>query len=200
MTRQIEHILDELLVLRCQDGEADAAEQLFRRWQPRLHRHAWRMAGQADLADDAVQDAWIAILRSIKRLSDPATFPSWAYRIVTRKVVDLVRSRQRQRRLQQQASDQTPRAEPSAESAGDDGSIDLVRQAIRTLPLDTRALLSLKYSEDLSIRALARVFDINPGTVKSRLFHAREQLRAAMERLASEETTTESEVCHDRQT
>ena len=112
MKRQVDDILDELLVLRCQDGEAGAVDQLFRRWQPRLRRHAWRMTGEHDLADDAVQDAWMAILRGLSRLSDPATFPTWAYRIVTRKVVDLIRRKQRQRRAQQNLADQTPRQPP----------------------------------------------------------------------------------------
>ncbi len=201
MTRQVEHILDELLVLRCQDGESAAAEQLFKRWHPRLRRHAWRMTGQHDLADDAVQDAWMAIMRGIRRLGDPATFPAWAYRIVTRKVVDLIRKNQRQRRAQQTVADQTPRETRSTTGKHEtDDTLELVRSAMRTLPVETRALLSLKYSEDLSITALARVFEINPGTVKSRLFHAREQLREAMQRLMTDHTDTESEVCHDKQT
>ena len=64
---------------------------------------------------------------------------------------------------------------------------------MRTLPADTRALLALKYAEDLSVREIARVFNINQGTVKSRLFHAREKLREQIERL-HERSGIESEV------
>ena len=102
MRRTIESIQDELLVLRCQDGEVKAFEQLIARWAPRLLRHAMRLTGEGEAAREVAQDAWMAIVKGIRRLNDPAGFRAWAYRIVSHKCADWVRSRTRQRGLQRE--------------------------------------------------------------------------------------------------
>jgi len=70
---------DELLVLRCQEGDAEAFELLVGRWQGRLWRHAWRLTGDENAAWDAVQETWVGISRGIVRRADAAAFPAWAY-------------------------------------------------------------------------------------------------------------------------
>ena len=80
---QQDRLNDELLVLRCQEGDAEAFELLVGRWQRRLWRHAWRLTGDESTAWDAVQETWVGISRGISRLVDPAVFSAWAYRIVT---------------------------------------------------------------------------------------------------------------------
>lgn len=80
--KQREQILDELLVLRCQAGDRAALDLLVERWNPRLLRLARRLT-QSDDADEVVQEAWLAIVRGVARLQDPALFPSWALRIAS---------------------------------------------------------------------------------------------------------------------
>src|SRR3546814_4868411 len=72
------------LVASAQAGSREALDQLVRRWQPRLAAHALRLTGERDLAMDAVQLAWGAIVKGIARLEDPRAFPAWAYRIASR--------------------------------------------------------------------------------------------------------------------
>lgn len=81
-------VYDELLVLRCQEGDQDALDELVARWQRRLFDHARRLTQQTDAAWDVVQEAWMAIVRGIGRLQDPASFRPWAYRIVTFKCTE----------------------------------------------------------------------------------------------------------------
>jgi RNA polymerase sigma-70 factor, ECF subfamily len=88
---------DELLVLRCQEGDAEAFEALVGRWQRRLWRYAWRLTGDESAAWDALQEAWIGISRGIGRLADAAAFPAWAYRIVSNKCRDSIRRDLRRR-------------------------------------------------------------------------------------------------------
>src|SRR5688572_19363110 len=90
--------LDELLVLRCQDGDASALDELVCRWQPRLLRHAWHLTRRADAASDVTQESWLGIVRGIGRLADPAMFRAWAYRIVTHKCADWTKRRRNERR------------------------------------------------------------------------------------------------------
>ena len=93
--RTAEDIHDELLVMGCQDGDGQSLIALVNRWQPRLLCHAMRLTREHEAAMDVVQDAWVAIVRGIRRLDDPACFAPWVYRIVTNKCADWTRQRQR---------------------------------------------------------------------------------------------------------
>ncbi len=174
-----ERINDELLVLQCQEGDSAAFEALVDRWQPRLWRHAWRLTGEQNAAWDVLQEAWIAVNRGLRRLEDPAAFPAWAYRIVSRKCHDWVRREQRQRRtVDTYAQEMRPQEEH--ESAGDSKADDL-REALRRLPGQDRAILALRYEEEFSTAQIGEILRIPPGTVKSRLYYARERLRKYLE-------------------
>jgi RNA polymerase sigma-70 factor (ECF subfamily) len=162
-----------LLVIRCQTGDHKCFDLLARRWQRRLWRYAQRLTGSDDAAWDITQETWMAILRQIRKLSDPAWFAAWTYRIVRNKAADYCRSASRQRSL---AETVAGRQEASDEPHRDD-SCDAVAEAMRQLPPDSKELLMLRYGECLNILELAVVLGIPAGTVKSRLHHAREQLR-----------------------
>lgn len=186
MSRTQEDIQDELLVLQCQDGDENALKSLIARWQPRLGRLAWRLTAEREAARDIVQDAWLAIVRGIKRLDDPARFRAWAYRIVTNKCTDWTRRRIVQRNATKELQDAAAsrrRDEPSDADAG--GDVGLLRAALTKLPEQQRAILSLHYLDGMGVAEIARVFGVPPGTAKSRLYHARERLKQALERVNS---------------
>jgi len=183
MPRTLQDIQDELLVIRCQDGEADALDELIARWQVRLHAHAWSLTRDAEAAADASQEAWLAIAGGLGRLSDPTWFGPWAYRIVTHKCADWTRAQQRRRALVKGARDERP-ARPEAEPHHDDDAACL-RDALCRLEPDSRAILSMHYLGQMNVNQIAMALDIPAGTVKSRLYHAREALKAAFERQES---------------
>ena len=168
------------MLFRSRAGDAPAFAQLVTRWQERLWRHALRLTGSSESAWDALQESWLAIARGIPGLADPARFRRWSYTIVTRSAVNLVRQRAHERATAPETLDGH-----SAPSDDDDPSADEVarlRRALERLPNETRALVSLRYLEGLELAELAEVFGIPEGTVKSRLHHARAQLRAHLER------------------
>ncbi len=177
MDKARERVIDELLVMRCQGGSRECFDLLVRRWQRRLWRYARRLIGSNDAAWDVMQETWIVILRQIRKLSDPAWFAAWAYRIVRNKCADHCRRANRQRNLtdalaeRQRANDDPPQ----------EGPRDAVAEALRRLPPDRQELLTLRYGQDLNIIEIAVVLGIPAGTVKSRLHHAREQLRQILE-------------------
>jgi RNA polymerase sigma-70 factor (ECF subfamily) len=180
--RDVQRIEDELLVLDAQAGDARAQRLLFERWNPRLFRHARRLLGEAEAAREVAQEAWLAIVRGLVRLEDPARFPAWAYRIVTHKAADLIRQRRRRPAgMADAGAVPAPEVEPGA---GHDELAQL-RRALRRLSPDHRAVVSLFYLEQLSIHEIAHALAIPAGTVKSRLFHARKQLQAELERTTS---------------
>ncbi len=180
MLRSAHDIQDELLVYRCQDGEADALRELVERWHGRLFAHAFRLTGQREEAADAVQDAWLAIVRGIRRLDDPARFRSWAYRIVTYKAIDRVRRAQRQRKTLRVAaeSSEVERIESRAEQTDE---MDALRAGLSELSGDRRAILTMFYLESMPMSEIAVALGIPVGTVKSRLHHARLTLKETLE-------------------
>ncbi len=184
--RRREHILSELLVLRVQGGSAEAFRELVQLWQQRLVAYALTLLpGDHDAANDAVQDAWLAAMRGINRLNDPARFPGWIYRIVSNKCADDIRRRQSQRGAAEKLADETssisPPPDPGAEEAEEE-ELSLLRVAMEAMPQKRRALLRLHYVDGLSTNEIAEALSIPRGTVKSRLYHAREELRKIVNR------------------
>lgn len=180
--REPDDILDELQVLEIQGGQLDALPPLIRRWQPRLARLAWRLTGDRDAAGDIMQETWLAIVRGIRGLDDPSRFRSWACRIVARRCADWVRRRRQDRRAADHLADRTSARPPpvhDGEEACDE--VRRLREALSGLPSDQRAVLTLHYLEGMKLEEIAGVLGIPAGTVKSRLFHAREQLRRVLE-------------------
>lgn len=166
-------VLDELLVLQCQAGDAEAMDEIVMRWQPRLWRHARRLSGADDVAADLTQEAWIAIVHGIRGLADPAMFRAWTYRIVANKCADWMRRQQRER---------IAAVDYEAVAPTEDRSQDELQTALRGLPADRREILVMRYLDEFSTAEIAVVLSIPEGTVKSRLHHARNHLREALER------------------
>lgn len=154
-------------------GKADFAA-LFRLCDPGLRAHARRLCDDAETARDIAQEAWIAIARALPGLRDEGAFLAVALRIVTR-----VAARDLGRRLRGRAADQGFAGMQAGVAPEPDGG-DLAA-AIAALPPAQRAALALFYLEGLSVAEVAHALDIPPGTVKTRLMHARARLRAHLE-------------------
>lgn len=184
MNRTQEDIQDELLVMQCQDGDDAALKALITRWQPKLGRLAWRLTAEREAARDIVQDTWLAIVRGIYNLDDPARFRSWAYRIVSHKCADWTRRQvvQRNAAKELQASAVLTRDDYTKES---DSTSDVarLRNALTRLPDEQRTILSLHYLDGMSMKLIAHVLRVPYGTVKSRMHHARNRLKAVLERV-----------------
>jgi RNA polymerase sigma-70 factor (ECF subfamily) len=180
MKRDPEDVLDELLLLRCQAGEAAALDLLATRWNRRFTGFAYRLTGETEAARDVVQEAWLSIVRGLRRLQDPASFRSWAYRIVHRKAVDRLRGVRRRRVLRQRLS-----VEPVAEVQEPDldgaEALPRLRAAMTRLAPERRAMLRMFYSDGMTTREIAASLEIPEGTVKTRLFHTRKQLKSLLE-------------------
>jgi RNA polymerase sigma-70 factor (ECF subfamily) len=177
MTVEASRLLDEYLLASARAGDSKAFDLLARRWQKKLLAHAWRLLGDPEAARDAVQEAWIEIVRGLPGLRDERTFAAWAFRIVTRRCARSIGSAVRRRKLAA-AIEPADGAAPDA-ATGLDG--DRLRAALRALPEEQRAAIALFHLEELSVAEVAVALDVPAGTVKTRLMHARRKLRAALE-------------------
>ncbi len=167
--------LDAYLAAAARTGDRKSLALLFRRWNPRLVAHAWRLLGDRDLAGDAVQEAWVEIVRGLARLADTGAFAAWAYRITSRRCAKAIGRAVRDRRAATAVE-----ADEAATAAPEPDRL-LLRQAIDALPPDQRAAIALFYLEDMSVAEVAVALAVPAGTVKTRLMHARHKLRAALE-------------------
>ena len=166
-------VYDELLVLHVQAGDRAALDRLVRRWHPRLLRSARHfLSGDAEAARDVVQQSWIAIMRGLPALRDPARFPAWAFGILRRRAASAVRGEQRWR------AQPAPPGCTSDISEGCGAETDLaLRRAFAALPADQRVAATLFFVEGLTLAEIAAAADIPVGTAKTRIFTARRKLK-----------------------
>ena len=164
---------DELLVTFARAGDREALERLARRWHPRLLRTARRLVG-SDMAAGAVQDCWVSILRGIAGLRDPGRFAPWAFGILRRRCADAIRQAQAERsRGDPTAVEDLPGPALAEEALA-------IAQAMAALPPEQGLAAHLFFVEGLTLAEIADVQGVPEGTAKSRLFHARRRLKAAL--------------------
>jgi RNA polymerase sigma-70 factor (ECF subfamily) len=177
MGREKERVLDAYLVSSVRVGDRGAFDVLARRWNGKLITHAWRLLRDEELAKDAVQEAWVEIVRSLSRLRDENAFAAWAYRIVSRRCARQIGRLQGERRLAAEL-DSAPDEQIGPAPAFD---VETAQQALRLLPPGQQAAVALFYLEEMSVAEVAVALDVPAGTVKTRLMHARRKLRDALE-------------------
>ncbi|MCL2640233.1 MAG: RNA polymerase sigma factor [Phycisphaerales bacterium] len=172
-----QRIEEELLVLRCQEGDPAAMEQLVLRWQERLWHHARRLSGNDEAAWDVLQEAWMAMAGRMRSLNDPAAFGGWAYQIVSHKCRDWIR-----REMRGRAALEAYREMPEeGEDEWLQKKYEEVKALMERLSGAERAILALVYEEGFDMGQVAEILGVPAGTVKSRLFHARRKLRELYE-------------------
>ena len=166
------------LVLRCQEGDTLSFQELYRRYQQRIRATLYQLCG-SEMLDDLVQEVFLRVWKGLPKLKEPSYFSTWVYRITWNVATD------KRRKFAQNLS------------VNDDGTIlnimpsrpqdtpdlmrlhyqDLVQQGLQSLSLEHRAVLVLHDLEDVPQKEVAKILELSIGTVKSRLFYARKQMR-----------------------
>ncbi|UCC22911.1 MAG: sigma-70 family RNA polymerase sigma factor [Planctomycetota bacterium] len=178
MAKSRAQIYDELLVLKCQQGDREAFAELVERWQKRLWQYAFQVSGSQTAAWDILQETWYGVVKGINKLKDTAVFPRWVFRILNHKCVDW----QRRQHLQSQLSDKlvNQTQDESDEKLNCAERAENLRQAVEKLSPESRAILTLRYQAGFNMAQIAGILDIAEGTVKSRLHRTLKKLREMM--------------------
>ena len=142
------------------------------------------MTNAEEDSKDLMQEIWIYVFRRIYRLEDPACFPQWIYKIARGKCADWVRKQKRDRNLKSNISEKQSTEPNPANSRQESvsGEKSILKHAIGKLPSEMRVTISLFYVEELTTAEIAESLGIPIGTVKSRLFQAREKLKEIIQR------------------
>lgn len=172
------------LISRVIRGREDGFEELVRRYQRPIAGYVYRMLGDYDSSLDVTQEVFIKIYGSIEKYSSEYKFSTWAYRIAHNAAIDHMRrnsinsqsleteSENGTYQLQFESPEPTP--EQNRERSEWRTEIDAV---VKCLPTAYRELILLRHSRDLSYDEIADVTGLPLGTVKNRLFRAREMMR-----------------------
>jgi len=173
----------ELIAGAIKGGEANF-EELVRRYQRPIIGYVFRMLGDYDSALDVTQEVFIKVYNSLERYSSEYKFSTWLYRIAHNAAIDHMRRNSvTPQSLETESADGTyqlqiespnPTPEQDRERSEWRTQIDAV---VKCLPTVYRDLILLRHSQDMSYDEIAEVTGPPLGTVKNRLFRAREMMR-----------------------
>jgi len=176
--RTTQAIYEELLVLRCRRGEQAALEEVIRAWEKRLFYFIRRLVENEADAWDVLQETWVRVLSGIGALREPSSLGPWLYRIARNAAFN----HGQVRAMYQQLLENYPAAAAQDDDPGREEfeNAEQVHHGLLQLSLPHREVLTLLFLENFSIEAIAQVLDVPAGTVKSRLHHAKKELRAIL--------------------
>ncbi len=174
------------LVREIRDGDGDAFETLVREHQTRVYNLALRMTGSPEDALDISQETFLKAWRTLGKFRGDCSLGSWLYRIASGLSIDLLRKNKRRQTekivsLDDPGEDGRPlelpdlREEPQVILEREENR-QIVWECLEKLPEEQKQILILREVSGLSYEEIGAAMDLEPGTVKSRLFRAREKL------------------------
>jgi len=172
---------DEQLLAAWNGGRREALDELFRRYRQPAYRVAHRLLGNEADSLDAVQEGFIKALTHLQSFQGRSSFKTWLLRVVSNAALDLGRQRGRRdmRSLGPAEVERGPVVADEATRGLERADLrHLLDQALAALPEAQRQTFVLHADGGLSYREVAETLGISIGTVMSRLFYARQKLRA----------------------
>jgi len=198
MSRQEESVIDEdaKLVSLCKKGNVDAYEVLVKKYQQKMFNIAYRMIGNYQDACDVVQEVFISAYKAIRHFEGKARFSTWLHRIV----INLSKNRLNQMKVQDSHEVfsiddpvHTDNGSLNAEPTSDEPSIlerlekrdvqQKVQGCINSLDNEFKEVIILRDIQGFSYDEISDMLKMPEGTVKSRIFRARELLRDCLKRV-----------------
>jgi len=181
-------IEDLELVRRSQGGDVAAYDELIRRYQERIYATVYHMTSNHEDANDLAQETFIKGYTALKSFKGDSSFYTWIYRIAVNKTINFIKQRKNRTHLSLNdidfnaendpdlvalISDKTPRRDIGLSELQ-----EKLNEAMQKLSPVHRLVVTLHDVQGLSHEEIGKIIDCNIGTVRSRLFYARQQLQA----------------------
>jgi RNA polymerase sigma-70 factor, ECF subfamily len=188
-----EEVSDALLIERLRGNDLEALGALFDRYYAQVYRTAAAITRDNAVAEDIAQDCFLKLLQYANRIDVSLPLAPWLYRVTVNLSYTWISRRQKRRISLEALVDQlmSPPWHTPEQLAEHSEVQHQVRQAISELPFNQRVVIVLHYLSSLSLEEIAEILDCPVGTVKSRLYYARENLRRRLD-----ESHRISEVVH----
>lgn len=196
---------DNILVKAHLQGDKTAFEVLFKKYREMVSRLVFSILKEESRVEDTVQDVFVLLFRNLSKFRGQSALKTWIYRIT---VNEALRQISRSKRwVQMPEGDVEPSQIPSTIVVFNHGTSpervliegeqrELIQSGLRQLKPDHRVILTLYYLEDLSVQELSTVLEIPEGSVKSRLYYARESLKNALAPILGRMETDEMRDSH----
>lgn len=173
------------LIARLQARDEAAFEELIRQYEKKVYSLCARMCGNAEDAEEAAQDAFLALWRGIDRFRQESSLSTWIYRLASNACIDLMRRKKKgagsvsldDEELFVDAVDPAPQPHEEAERRE---TQRLLQEGLLSLPAEYRSILLLREIEGLSYSEISAALDLELGTVKSRISRGRTLLRNSL--------------------
>jgi len=185
----LSEVEDVLLVRSSQEGDLRAFDELVRRYQQRVYATVYHMTSNHEDADDLTQESFIKAYKALKRFKGDSSFYTWVYRIAVNRTINFLKQRNRRSfhmslndmdmQVEKDAdllmfiSDKTPRRDVRLNELQ-----EKLNEALMKLSESHRLTVTLHDIQGMSHEEIGKIMDCNTGTVRSRLFYARQQLQA----------------------
>lgn len=181
---KIKSLTDGELIETAISGREDSFEELVRRYQRPITNYVYRMLSDYDASLDVTQEVFIKVYNSLARYSSDYKFSTWLYRIAHNAAIDYMRRNSvSQQSIEAENADGTyqlqiesPRPNPEQERERSEWRTE-IESVVKCLPTVYRELILLRHAQDLSYDEIAEITNLPLGTVKNRLFRAREMMR-----------------------
>ena len=172
------------LISKAISGKEDGFEELVRRYQRPITHYVFRIVGDYDSALDVTQEVFIKVYNSLSRYSSEYKFSTWLYRIAHNAAIDHIRRNPISgQSLETETEDgayqlqlESPGPSPEQDRERSEWRVE-INNVVKCLPVAYRELITLRHGQDLSYDEIADVTGLPLGTVKNRLFRAREMMR-----------------------
>ena len=185
--KEIRLFSDGELIANAISGREDGFEELVRRYQKPITGYVFRIVSDYDSALDVTQEVFIKVYNSLHRYSSEYKFSTWLYRIAHNAAIDhLRRNSINPQSLETENADGTYQIQIESPNRSPEQDREIsewrteIGQVIKRLPDAYKQLILLRHASDLSYDEIAEVTGLPLGTVKNRLFRAREMMRQIM--------------------
>ena len=176
---QTQNTYNEWLIYRIRTGDKSAFKLLAEMWYAKLVKHIYLIVKDKEVAKDIAQDTWSVVIIKLNNLKEPAYFKVWLFKIARNKSVDWIKQESKKRQYKDEIRNTTDELDETNEP---DSDVLELRKALRKLSESEQQILNLFYLENCNIREINKILGIPVGTVKSRLFNAREHLKVIINR------------------
>lgn len=180
MARTPRQIEDERLALRCRLGEPAAFAELVGTMERPLLYFARSIVRDDEAALDVLQMVWMTAFRELRRLDDPSALRPWLYRVARGHAVNHVRRDVARASAERALADEADEAATLEEPRFDAEDAAALHHALAGLDVRHREVLVLHFLEAMPVDQVASVVGCPPGTVKSRIYHAKRALKEAL--------------------